>query len=234
MAPVPAVDMQDVRFAWGGGRFAIAVDDFRLEQGEHLLLTAPSGAGKSTLIALIAGVVQPQSGAIRIAGTDIVPMRASQRDAFRADSVGLIFQSFNLIPYLTALDNIVIPLSFAARRLKRLGGWSKASAQARVMLDDIGLPAARFSDQKAGQLSIGQQQRVAVLRALIGGPGLVMADEPTSALDRDHQQAFLKLLRRQTTQSGAGLIMVSHDLSLAPLFDRTAELGSFARAELRA
>src|SRR5690606_33236640 len=144
---------------------------------------------------------------------------------------GLIFQSFNLIPYLSCLDNILLPLHFAPGRLARAGGPAGAASQARDLLGRIGLAPATYSSQAAGRLSVGQQQRVAVLRALIGGPALIIADEPTSALDRAHQQAFVGILTREIGRLDATLLMVSHDISLAPLFDRTIALEDVAQVE---
>ena len=207
----------------------MSIEAFSVGQGERVLLTAPSGAGKSTLITLIAGILAPRQGSIVIGGTDLTRLGSSQRDGLRAENIGLIFQSFNLISYLTALDNILLPLSFAPGRLRRAGGWAQAEKAAKTMLEEIGLPFAETAYTKAANLSIGQQQRVAVLRALIGSPPLIVADEPTSALDSDRQQAFLEMLDGQLDRTGSALLMVSHDLGLTGRFDRTVPLVSFAR-----
>lgn len=227
----PALALSDVSFSWARTGFSLHVEAFTLEQGERILLTAPSGAGKSTLIGLIAGILAPSTGSIAIAGVDIAALGAAARDSFRANNIGLIFQSFNLLPYLSTLDNVLLPLAFAPDRRRRLGGKAEARAAAEQLLAGIGLPPATYGALKAGQLSMGQQQRVAVLRALIGAPGLIVADEPTSALDAEHRAAFLAMLQAQVSQAGSSLIMVSHDLALAPLFDRTVTLASIARTE---
>lgn len=229
---VAAIVLEDVKFAWQRqGGFSLAVDHLVIQSGERVLLAGPSGTGKSTLLSLLAGIVQPRSGLVRIAGEDITKMSARRRDRFRAENIGLIFQSFNLVPYLSCLDNIMLPLHFAPRRMRKVGGKSGALTQARALLDGIGLEAATYGDQPAGRLSVGQQQRVAVLRALVGTPGLIIADEPTSALDRAHQEAFVAILTEEIARAGATLLMVSHDLSLAPLFDRTIALSDIATAE---
>lgn len=226
----PAVAIRDLQFAWPGQiGFSVAIDAFSIAPGERVLLTAPSGAGKSTLIALIAGILVPQKGGIFLDQTDITSLSPSRRDGLRAERIGLIFQSFNLISYLTALDNILLPLSFAPGRLKRAGGWTAAEKTAGAMLEEIGLPFAEIAHKKAANLSIGQQQRVAVLRALIGSPPLIIADEPTSALDSDRQQAFLDMQDDQLDRTGSALLMVSHDPSLVARFDRTVPLAAFAR-----
>lgn len=224
------MDLRGVRFGWPGkAGFSIALEHFALQEGERVLLLGPSGSGKSTLLALLAGILVPDKGRVAIMGTDLARLGAAARDRFRAEHIGLIFQSLNLLPYLSALDNIVLPLHFAPHRRKRVGGGGMIADAGRGMLDDLGLPAARFASVAARELSIGQQQRVAVARALIGKPGLVIADEPTSALDADHRKAFLDLLNGCLVDTPTALLMVSHDATLAPLFDRTVHLGDIAR-----
>lgn len=229
-ATIPALAIENLEFTWPGrDGFSISVEAFSVAPGERILLTAPSGAGKSTLIALISGILVAQRGSIAVGGIDLARLNPSQRDGLRAEQIGLIFQSFNLISYLTALDNILLPLSFAPDRLRRAGGWAAAEKTAGAMLEEIGLPFAEIARKKAANLSIGQQQRVAVLRALIGSPPLIIADEPTSALDSDRQQAFLAMLDDQLDRTGSALLMVSHDPGLTARFDRTVPLASFNR-----
>ena len=230
MAQSPAISLSGMQFAWQGRTgFALAVDTFTMARGERLLLVAPSGTGKSTLIGLIAAITRPQKGSVCVLGTDLTRLSQWRRDRFRAEHIGLIFQSLNLVSYLTALENILLPLSFAPARLKRAGGVEGARTQALQMLDAIGLPSAEVAGLRASQLSLGQQQRVAALRALIGAPDLIVADEPTSALDRDRQAAFLQMLQAQLEGTGSSLLMVSHDPTL-PGFDRVVALADFARA----
>lgn len=216
--------MSDVRFAWPGhGAFAFGVTDFVMQAGEKLLLVGPSGSGKSTFLSLLCGIVTPQAGRIEVLGTDIGALSGSARDRFRADHFGIIFQMFNLLPYGTALDNIMLPLAFAASRRQRAGQDGGARATAVALLEGLGLER-ELGERRAAHLSVGQQQRVAAARALIGKPELIVADEPTSSLDRDRQAAFLDVLFGQVRDAGTTLIMVSHDESLAPRFDRVLRL----------
>jgi putative ABC transport system ATP-binding protein len=222
--------MADVEFRWPGrASFGIAVDRFVLPAGERLLLIGPSGSGKSTLLSLIAGIVTPQAGRVVLLGTDIATLGASARDRFRAEHVGVIFQMFNLLPYGSVLDNVLLPLSFARERRARAGGLAGARAEAERLLARLGLDDAGIGSRPAASLSVGQQQRVAAARALIGRPALVIADEPTSALDRGRQLAFLDLLFSETEAAGTALMMVSHDETLSPRFDRVVSLADIAR-----
>jgi putative ABC transport system ATP-binding protein len=222
--------MAGVRFTWPGRQgFTLEVERFEVGRGESLLLTGPSGSGKSTLLSLLCGVASPGEGSISILGTDITKLSAAERDHFRAEHFGIIFQMFNLLPYLSILDNVLLPLSFAqARRRRVVADGRTTQAAARRLLANLGLDADLFAGQPAAALSVGQQQRVAAARALIGAPEIVVADEPTSALDRDLQQEFLDLLFEDVGEAGATLIMVSHDESLAPRFDRVLPLGDVA------
>lgn len=229
------LDMTDVTFRWPGrSGFGMTVDRFTLAPREKLLLIGPSGSGKSTLLSLIAGIVAPQSGRIAILGTDIARLSAAQRDRFRAEHLGVIFQMFNLLPYGTVVDNVLLSLSFAKERRKRAGGQTGERGEATRLLSRLGLEEKLISGRSAASLSVGQQQRVAAARALIGRPDLVIADEPTSALDRAAQTAFLDLLAAETTAAGAALLMVSHDDTLSPRFDRVERLDTFARVETTA
>jgi putative ABC transport system ATP-binding protein len=226
----PAVAMTGVRFAWPGrGSFALAVERFEVAWGERLLLTGPSGSGKSTLLNLLCGTVVPAEGRLEVLGTDLAGLSGPARDHFRAAHFGVIFQMFNLLPYLSVLDNVLLPLSFAPERRARAGG-AAAAGEARRLLVRLGLEAEGVAGQRAARLSVGQQQRVAAARALIGAPEVVVADEPTSALDRDRQRDFLDLLFAEVARVGASLVMVSHDVTLGALFDRVVRLDAVARA----
>jgi putative ABC transport system ATP-binding protein len=228
-----AVDLDGVRFAWPGpAAFTLAVDRFAVPRGARLLLVGPSGSGKSTLLNLVCGIALPSAGRVRVLGTDLARLPGPARDRFRAAHLGIIFQMFNLLPYLSVLDNVLLPLSFAPERRARTGG-AAAPGEARRLLARLGLDADGLAGQPAARLSVGQQQRVAAARALIGTPEIVIADEPTSALDRDRQQAFLDLLFAEVARAGASLVMVSHDATLAPLFDRTVRLDEVARPGTR-
>lgn len=226
----PIVQMTDVAFTWPGrNAFTLSIDRFTLHKGERLLLIGPSGGGKSTFLSLLAGIVTPQAGVIDVLGTDIARLRGAARDRFRAEHLGIIFQMFNLLPYGSVIDNVVLPLSFSAGRRKRADALGGAKAAAARLLESLGIEPALIDGASAASLSVGQQQRVAAARALIGSPELIVADEPTSSLDRNRQQAFLDLLFADIAAANATLIMVSHDESLSGRFTRVTNLTDIAR-----
>ncbi|MEP4432261.1 MAG: ABC transporter ATP-binding protein [Hyphomicrobiales bacterium] len=205
----------------------MSLPDFSVEEGESVLLLGESGSGKSTLLSLICGTILPHKGTVRVAGTDIAKLASGARDRFRAEQIGVIFQQFNLLPFGTVADNILLPLRFAPDRRKRAGD---AKATAVALCSQLGLPQDVFA-ASASALSVGQQQRVAVARALIGQPPLIIADEPTSALDANSQAAFLDLLFQQTTAHSTSLLMVSHDPRLGNRFDRVVRMEDIAQIE---
>lgn len=224
----PVIEIENIAFAWKHGPQVLDVPAFRVEAGERVFLRGPSGSGKSTLLGLIAGVLAPQSGTIRVLGEDMSALSSSSRDRLRADHVGVVFQMFNLVPYLSVTGNVLLPLRFSPARRKAAGNDAEGEARrllARLGLDDEDLLSRRVSD-----LSVGQQQRVAAARALIGAPRLIIADEPTSALDADARDRFIALLSEEVTRTGASLLFVSHDASLAPLFTRAVDLAAINRA----
>lgn len=221
-----ALSLDQVEFRWAGrDAFGLVVPDFRIARGERVLLLGESGSGKSTLLSLICGINTPQSGAIHIDGTEMTPMRPAARDRFRAEKIGIVFQQFNLLPYASPIDNILLPLRFAPAR-RALSGDARAAAF--VLTDALGLARGVMTSATADRLSVGQQQRVAVARALIGAPSLIVADEPTSALDAGSQANFLDLLFAQCTAAGSTLLMVSHDERLSPRFDRSVRMEDIA------
>jgi putative ABC transport system ATP-binding protein len=223
-----------MRFTWPGrAGFTLTVDTFEMYSGERLLLLGPSGGGKSTLLSLLAGIVTPQSGSVDVLGTDLTKLAGPARDRFRAEHFGIIFQMFNLLPYGTVIDNVLLPLSFSRRRRESVRARSSADSEAARLLERLGLPADEIAHHRASSLSVGQQQRVAAARALIGGPELIVADEPTSSLDRARQKEFLGLLFEETAKAGSTLIMVSHDETLAQNFGRVVRLDEIARIERR-
>ncbi len=218
--------LDQLRYAWPGQAPLLDIPSFALAAGERVFLHGPSGSGKSTLLALIAGVIVPQSGRILLEDTDLAALGSAERDRWRADELGFVFQQFNLLPYLSVLENVLLPLRFSAPRRQRLKATPET--EAARLLTDLKLSPALWK-ARADRLSIGQQQRVAVARALIGRPPLVIADEPTSALDADSQQAFLDLLFGECDQHGSALLFVSHDLRLAGRFDRQLALADLNR-----
>jgi putative ABC transport system ATP-binding protein len=226
----PIVDFADVSFRWPGrDGFALQIDRFSLPAGRRILLLGPSGSGKSTFLSLLTGIVVPQQGSVNVLGTNLAKLSSGQRDRFRAEHFGVIFQMFNLLPYGSVLDNVLLPLSFARERRRRVETVCPPEQEAQRLLGRLGLEPAIIAGRSAARLSVGQQQRVAAARALIGRPEVVVADEPTSALDRNRQIAFLNLLFEEVLAAGSTLVMVSHDESLGPRFDEVIPLGDFVR-----
>ncbi len=224
-SPRLAVDIADLEFRWrSGGPPCLAIPSFAVGTGEQVFLHGPSGSGKSTLLNLVAGVLAPQRGGVAVLGQPLGALSAAARDRYRVDHVGFIFQQFNLIPYLSVLDNVLLPCRFSRRRRERAIARSAfLRDEAERLLGSLDLAPALW-ERPAATLSVGQQQRVAAARALAGRPELIVADEPTSSLDADRQAAFLDLLRRECIESGAALLFVSHDRRLAARFHREVGL----------
>lgn len=225
------VELDRVRFAWKTGQRDI-LDITRLEiaAGERVFIEGPSGSGKSTLFSLLGGVLSPREGTVRVLQTDISQMPQAGRDRFRADHIGFVFQMFNLVPYLSMMDNVVLPCRFSHRRFERAQARSGSpEAEARRLLVRLGLEPAELLARPVTELSIGQQQRVAIARALIGVPELIMADEPTSALDAGTRKRFLQVLSEQCDEAGVSLLFASHDTRLGALFDRRISLNELNR-----
>lgn len=216
------MEVKNLRFSWQAGHATLSFPDISLERGEHLFLHGPSGSGKSTLLSLLAGMLRPTDGSVRILGTDIHRLGAGARDQFRADHMGVIFQQFNLVPYLTTLGNVTLPCGLSALRSQR--SEPTVTEEAESLLTALSIPRDHWQ-RKVTRLSIGQQQRIAAARALIGAPGLILADEPTSALDADNRDRFLDLLLNLAQQHNTSVLFVSHDQSLAHHFGNRLELG---------
>ena len=231
--PAATVEIDSVVFAWKEGqRDVIDVAHFAVAAGERVFVEGPSGSGKSTLLSLIGGVTSPREGAVRILGTEISRMPSRHRDRFRADHVGFVFQMFNLVPYLSMIDNVTLPCRFSRRRRERAGARTGTpEAEARRLLARLGLDHDDLLSRTVTDLSIGQQQRVAAARALIGAPELIVADEPTSALDEGTRGRFLDLLSAQCDEAGASLLFASHDTRLGAAFDRRVSLLELNRTE---
>ncbi len=231
--PAPAaIAIRDLRFRWRADLPPVLViDALDIQPGERIFIEGPSGSGKTTLLGLLSGVLPVSDGALTVLDQPLNRLSAVERDHFRADHVGYVFQMFNLIPYLSMLDNVTLPCRFSRRRRARAlarGGSLNAEAVrllAHLDLDDPGLRARPVTE-----LSVGQQQRVAAARALIGAPEILIADEPTSALDADRRAGFVELLFRECREAGLTLVFVSHDASLEGLFDRTLRLAELNRA----
>ncbi|SEA89264.1 ABC transporter ATP-binding protein [Variovorax sp. YR216] len=221
---------ESLRFQWPGAK-APCIDIERLDiaAGEAVFLHGPSGCGKSTLLSLLAGVLVAQHGRTTLLGHDWAALSGASRDRLRVAHVGYIFQQFNLLPYLSVLDNVLLPCRFSARRMAQAAREGTAQAQAEHLLAQMGLDSSLWRRQ-ALQLSVGQQQRVAAARALIGHPEVVIADEPTSALDEDRREAFLDVLLSACEANRSALVFVSHDQRIAERFARHILLPEINRA----
>ncbi len=220
----------DVHFAWSGQPDCLVIGNAAVNLKKQVFLHGPSGCGKSTLLALLGGILLPKSGTLEVLGTNPALLSGRERDRFRVDRIGFIFQQFNLIPYLDVLGNVLLPCRFSPRRAARaVERDGSAEDSARSILATMGM-AGDVLRRPAGRLSVGQQQRVAAARALIGQPELIIADEPTSALDADRQQDFLDLLQAECRAAGSTLIFVSHDQRLAARFDERISLPEINRA----
>lgn len=231
MTPDAVIALRDVRFRWSAGTFwVIDVPELVVRGGEHVFLAGPSGCGKSSLLSLVAGIAVPQEGEVRVLDRSLPALGGTARDRFRADHLGVVFQLFNLLPYLSVLENVTLACRFSPRRRANAARNGTPLDEARRLLGELGLKDAALLERKATELSVGQQQRVAVARALIGAPELVIADEPTSALDTELRVTFIDLLLRECSAAGATLVFVSHDRSLAERFPRRLSLPDLNRA----
>lgn len=223
----PVIRLRSVHFRWRRDRpLVLDIDAFDVDRGERVFVVGASGSGKSTLLSLIGGVVTPERGSVEVLGRDMARQSGRARDAFRADHIGFVFQLFNLIPYLTVIENVTLPCRFSRRRRDRIGdgGAGALAREAQRLLGQLDMTDGGLLGRPVTELSVGQQQRVAAARALIGRPELVVADEPTSALDMDRRESFLRLVESECQAQGSTLLFVSHDRTLEPLFDRTIDL----------
>ena len=215
------IDLKDVVFSWPKQQHStLSIASMQIEKGEQVFLHGPSGSGKTTLLNLLTGINKPQSGKVEILDSDITQLSESKRDRFRADHLGVIFQQFNLLPYLSVLDNVLLSCDFSKHRQQQAGNPIESAKQ---LLLDMEITEAQLNSE-VSNLSMGQQQRVAVARALIGQPEIIIADEPTSALDTDNRDRFLDLLFSESEKYGSTLLFVSHDSHIQKRFKRTISL----------
>ncbi|WP_369983109.1 ABC transporter ATP-binding protein [Thalassolituus sp.] len=219
-----SISLNDLIFSYDQTAPLLNIPSWEVEQGEKVFLKGASGSGKSTLLQLLAGLLSPQSGNINVFGTQLDTLNQRQRDQFRAENIGYIFQQFNLIPYLSAFDNVLLSGEFGKSNKQ------ENQSRARELLTQLQLP--EYTWQQQGRLlSIGQQQRVAIARALLSSPKLLIADEPTSALDEDNRDAFMRTLMELADTQNSTLIFVSHDARLADYFDRTDNLSDLCLSQ---
>ncbi len=204
----------------GGSLTVLDVQDFRIDAGEQVALIGQSGGGKTTLLHLIAGLLTPTSGAIRVDSTDLTRLSEQGRDRFRASTIGYVFQTFNLLPAFSAIENVRLGMTF--------GHGRHDSARASQLLARVGL--ADRAHYRPSQLSVGQQQRVAIARALAGKPRLLLADEPTANVDPVSAATVLDLIRDTCRDEKVALLMVTHSMEVAERFDRVDKLDAINRA----
>jgi putative ABC transport system ATP-binding protein len=220
-----AIDISGLHFSWDGQGPVLEIERLQIKRGERVFVEGPSGSGKSTLLSLIAGVITPQRGTLKVNGKHINTLNGSSRDRFRADHIGFIYQMFNLIPYLSVIENVTLSCRFSSRRRFRATGRASGyDTEAMRLLNKLGMDDPVVIKKSVTELSVGQQQRVAAARALIGGPEVLLADEPTSSLDADYRKAFIGLLFQECDRAEITLVFVSHDKALENLFDRTIRL----------
>ncbi|MDA7746639.1 ABC transporter ATP-binding protein [Psychromonas sp.] len=228
------IKVSKLRFAWDK-QSSINIDTLHIKKGQHLFIEGPSGSGKSTLLNLLTGVLTAQSGDVCILGQQLNNLSSSQKDHFRSNHIGFIFQQFNLIPFLSVIENIILPCSFSAlRKSKVLQRGASLEAEAIRLLNALGLTEPELLKRSVNELSVGQQQRVAAARAMLGSPEIIIADEPTSALDNDHRQAFIKILFDECEKADITLIFVSHDGTLKQHFNRTINLQQLNQVPIKA
>ncbi len=215
----PAIACRDVRKSYGAGNVqvhALRGVDLEIWPGELTLLVGPSGCGKTTLLSVIAGILDPTDGDLTVLGTDILGLSNGRKVRFRGQNIGFVFQQFNLLPALTAAENVTVPLV--------LTGWSKRKAMVRAvqLLESLGM--GDRTNSLPGKLSGGQQQRVAIARALIHEPKIVVCDEPTSALDARTGHVIMRLLRTIAMERGRAVVVVTHDNRVYSFGDRIARM----------
>ncbi len=225
-APRIAIELRDLHFTWRADLDPVLmIEHLQIIKGERVFIAGPSGGGKSTLLSLLAGVVVPQRGTVTVNGCQLNDLPGAARDRFRADNIGYIYQMFNLIPYLSVVENVTLPCRFSSRRRDRASARSSGYiSEALRLLSYLGMDEATVIDKPVTELSVGQQQRVAAARALIGTPEILIADEPTSSLDVNRREAFIELLFNECDRKDTTIVFVSHDDGLENLFDRTIPL----------
>jgi len=210
-----ALRVAGLRFRYGPGPWIIDLAELSLAPGEQVLLTGRSGSGKSTLLQLIAGLVDPLQGSVEVDGRNVHALSGSARDLFRGQRIGMIFQTFQLLPGFTARENVMLALLFAGRAPR------EQRERADRLLVELGIERA---DAAVDELSVGQQQRVAVARAVACNPSLVLADEPTASLDCENAGIAMDLIQESCRRTGAALLCASHDPALAARFTRKVSL----------
>lgn len=225
------LELQKIKFRYNSSpNLVLDIDSFSVVSGERTFLYGPSGCGKTTFLEILAGVLSPQEGRYSFLGTDVVSLSPTKKDQMRSAHIGYVFQSFNLIPYLSVEENISLPLYLSSERRSKVPVQNEKNEILRIC-EELGI--VELVERQVTDLSVGQQQRVAVARALLGHPELILADEPTSALDHDHREKFIRLLFDVCQAEGTTVLFVSHDRSLQGLFSRSVSLPEINKGGLR-
>lgn len=216
------IELEEVAYSYQREK-RISFPDLAVQAGEHIFIAGASGSGKTTLLGLLAGIHTASEGSVRVQGHDFKSMRSYKRDRFRADHIGYIFQQFNLIPYLSVYDNIALTVKMSTNRMKRL--TASLDQEIRTIADKLHI--TELLGEQANAVSVGQAQRIACARAILGSPEIILADEPTSALDLENRHRFLELLFESVSPTTT-VVFVSHDRSLESHFQSTYELKTLA------
>lgn len=217
-----SLNIKDLKFSYGEtNNPLLEIHDFSIKKGEKVFLKGDSGSGKTTLLGIITGILSAKNGEVTVLGEDFTKLSYAKKDALRGEKMGYIFQLFNLIPYLSVLENITLPCRIHSKRKSKLNSKTPEQEAKRLA---TALSIADYLDKPITELSVGQQQRVAAARALIGAPEFIIADEPTSALDHSQRGKFIELLMSECEKKETSLLFVSHDPTLASFFDRTVKM----------
>jgi len=218
-----AIELADIRFHYPDRteHAVLNIPLWSLKTGDQVFVHGPSGGGKSTLLGLLSGLHSPNNGQVSVLGQRLDKMTNRQRDQFRAANIGYVFQKFNLMPYLNAIDNVLLATQFS-----QLNSSNDRTKEVKTLFDGLNIPEKEWHIP-CRDLSVGQQQRVAIARALINKPQLLIADEPTSSLDQANTDAFMQLLMPLVAENNMTLLFVSHDLSLSSYFNKVQSLGDF-------
>lgn len=222
-----AISISNLKYTWPGATTpTLDVPEFEVAQGESVFLRGASGSGKSTLLSLMSGILAASSGSVKVLDVELAELSVRKRDRFRAEHIGIVFQQFNLIPFLTVGGNLRLAARFARQANQETEEQARSLVQALQLHPDL-------LEQRADRLSVGQQQRVAIARAFINKPDLILADEPTSALDADARDHFVRLLLSIRENTGCAIVFASHDDSLADFFERRVALSDINRIKVR-
>ena len=219
-----AIKLSKVKYSWPGSNEEILnIPFWEIKKGQKIFLEGPSGSGKTTLLSIISGILASTEGTVEVLSNKLNSFSSAKRDQFRADHLGYIFQMFNLIPYLSVYENILLPLQFSKKKSQRYANKQLINDDINRIIDNLKI-TMNLLHKPISELSVGQQQRVSVARALIGKPALIIADEPTSALDYKNRESFINLLLQECEVNKTTVVFVSHDPTLSSYFDQNIQM----------